>query len=61
MKTINDFNFEYKDGYYLIQEKRITEGNYWNDKFWGVCLKSNQGQNHLGKLLMNIREEIENG
>lgn len=31
MKTINDFNFEYKDGYYLIQEKRITkEGReYW--------------------------------
>ena len=31
MKTINDFNFEYKDGYYLIQEKRITEEGreYW--------------------------------
>ena len=31
MKTINDFNFEYKDGYYLVQEKRITEEGreYW--------------------------------
>lgn len=34
MKTINDFNFEYKDGYYLIQEKRITEEGreYWTPR-----------------------------
>lgn len=36
----------------------IQEGNWWNDKFWGVCLKTNIGENNLGKLLMKIRGEI---
>ena len=36
----------------------IQEGNMWNDKFWGVCLKTGHGSNHLGKLLMKIREDI---
>lgn len=34
----------------------IIEGNWWNDTFWGVC--NNQGQNHLGKLLMELRDEL---
>lgn len=37
----------------------IQEGNYWNDKFWGVCLKTGLGQNNLGKLLMQVRREIQ--
>ena len=36
----------------------IQEGNYWNDKFWGVCLKTGEGENYLGKLLMQVRKEI---
>jgi hypothetical protein len=34
MKAINDFNFEYKNGYYLIQEKRTTEEGreYWTPR-----------------------------
>lgn len=34
MKTVNDFSFEYKNGYYLIQEKRITEEGreYWTPR-----------------------------
>ena len=37
--------------------ENIQEGNFWNDKFWGVCLKSNpnEGENHLGRLIMHIR------
>ena len=38
--------------------KMIQEGNYWNDKYWGVCLKTGEGDNHLGKLLMKVRENI---
>ena len=38
----------------------IQEGNYWNDVFWGVCLKTDIGENNLGKLLMQVREEIKN-
>lgn len=33
----------------------IQEGNNWNDKFWGICLKTNKGENNLGKLIMEIR------
>ena len=36
----------------------IQEGNRWNDKFWGVCLKTNKGENHLGKLIMDVRSTL---
>ena len=36
----------------------IQEGNNWNDKFWGVCLKTNKGENNLGKLIMEIRNTL---
>jgi len=41
----------------LIQTGNSTliEGNYWNDKYWGMCLKSCEGENNLGRLLMHIR------
>lgn len=32
----------------------IQEDNCWNDTFWGVC--NGVGENHLGKLLMEIRD-----
>jgi ribA/ribD-fused uncharacterized protein len=35
----------------------LEEGNYWNDTFWGVSLKTGKGQNHLGQLLEQVREE----
>lgn len=39
----------------------LIEGNWWNDKFWGVCLKTNKGDNFLGEILMGIRKEIQDG
>jgi ribA/ribD-fused uncharacterized protein len=36
----------------------IQEGNMWNDKFWGVCLKTGKGQNILGKLIMEKRDSL---
>jgi len=36
----------------------IQEGNMWNDKFWGVCLKTGEGMNHLGRMIMDIRRDI---
>jgi ribA/ribD-fused uncharacterized protein len=35
---------------------KIIEGNSWNDTFWGVC--KGIGENNLGKLLMNIRDDL---
>lgn len=34
----------------------LEEGNTWGDTFWGVC--GGKGENHLGKLLMEIRSTI---
>jgi len=33
----------------------LEEGNYWKDTFWGICpVGSGIGQNHLGKILMEL-------
>lgn len=37
-------------------EEELIEGNDWGDTFWGVC--AGLGQNHLGRLLMQIRGEL---
>ena len=34
----------------------LIEGNTWGDRFWGVY--QGVGENHLGKILMQIREEV---
>jgi ribA/ribD-fused uncharacterized protein len=34
----------------------LIEGNTWGDTFWGVC--DGIGENHLGNLLMQIRESL---
>lgn len=36
----------------------LEEGNTWNDTFWGVSLKTGRGRNHLGRILMKVREEL---
>ena len=40
--------------------QEIVEGNYWHDNFWGVCFCGLccDGQNTLGRLLMEIRHEL---
>lgn len=34
----------------------LAENNNWNDTFWGIC--DGRGQNQLGKLLMQVRDEL---
>jgi ribA/ribD-fused uncharacterized protein len=34
----------------------LREENNWNDRFWGTC--KGIGQNHLGQILMRIRDEL---
>lgn len=40
-------------------QRTISEGNYWNDDYWGVNLKTNRGLNLLGKMIMDIRSDLE--
>lgn len=37
-------------------DAELIEGNTWGDTYWGVC--DGVGQNKLGKLLMQVREEL---
>lgn len=37
-------------------DREISEGNWWGDTYWGVF--NGSGQNFLGKLLMEIREDL---
>lgn len=38
-------------------DQELQEGNNWNDTFWGVSLRTGNGKNNLGKILMRIRDE----
>ena len=38
-------------------DQPLIEGNTWGDRFWGVC--GGTGMNHLGRLLMEVREELQ--
>lgn len=56
-----------KFGHFGLQEKLLAtgnvtliEGNNWHDRFFGVCscerCKNRGGKNHLGQILMEVRE-----
>ena len=40
------------------EDAELVEGNTWGDRFWGVDIESGEGENHLGKLLMETRDKI---
>lgn len=51
------FNYETYANLLLSTENAyLEETNTWGDTFWGVC--NGVGQNNLGKLLMQIRDEL---
>lgn len=49
----------------LIQtgDAELIEGNAWHDNYWGNCTcekcKSIEGRNHLGKILMQVRKQLQ--
>lgn len=51
-------NKELGDKLLATGEAILMEGNLWGDTFWGVDLKSGIGKNHLGKILMAVRETL---
>ena len=52
----NDDHFGYRQKLVNTGDSYIEEGNKHHDTFWGVC--NGIGENHLGKLIMEIREEL---
>ena len=39
-------------------DRYIEETNNWSDIFWSVDYLSGNGENNLGKILMDIRSKI---
>lgn len=37
---------------------RLVEGNTWGDTYWGIDVRTGEGENMLGKLLEIVREGI---
>lgn len=50
------FGSELADRLVATGGAKIVEENDWGDEFWGVC--RGKGDNHLGKLLMEIRDDL---
>jgi len=58
----------FKDKLLATGDQELIEGNYYHDVFYGVCngkcrkgLHTPFGDNHLGKLIMKIRDELRRG
>lgn len=47
---------DYLAGLARTGDAELIEGNTWGDRFWGVD-ETGVGENHLGKLLMDVRAE----
>lgn len=52
------YNIELQNKLLATYPDELIEGNNWNDTFWGKC--NNIGENWLGKILMEVRENIFN-
>lgn len=55
----------FRDKLLATGDQELIEGNSWHDVFYGVCNgkckkgpHSSYGDNHLGKLIMKIRDEL---
>lgn len=40
-------------------DAELVEGNNWHDVYWGVDLRTDEGENHLGKILMALRQDFQ--
>lgn len=50
-------NPELREALLQTGTQELIEGNHWGDTFWGVDDKRG-GQNHLGRLLMELRGSL---
>jgi predicted NAD-dependent protein-ADP-ribosyltransferase YbiA (DUF1768 family)/O-acetyl-ADP-ribose deacetylase (regulator of RNase III) len=54
LKLKFDQNEELKEKLIELSNYKIEEKNDWKDRYWGIY--NNEGENHLGKILMDIRD-----
>lgn len=51
-------NEEMKQKLLATEGYELIEGNWWHDYYWGKDLETEVGENKLGEILMNIRDNI---
>ena len=51
-------NPELREKLLATGDLELQEGNTWHDTFWGVNVKTGKGENHMGRLLMQLRQEF---
>lgn len=52
-------NPDLRDMLLATDDQYLVEGNDWGDRFWGVDpIGSDNGQNHLGLILMHVRDRL---
>ena len=56
VRTKFNQNLDIKQRLIETNDAILIEGNNWHDYYWGVC--AGKGENHLGKILMKIRNEF---
>lgn len=60
MMDVNWFKFASNDALKRLlletEDAELVENNNWSDRYWGVC--NGVGENNLGKILMQIRDEL---
>jgi ribA/ribD-fused uncharacterized protein len=49
-------NGDHKESLLVTGDAYLEETNSWGDVYWGVC--KGTGENNLGKILMQIRDEL---
>jgi ribA/ribD-fused uncharacterized protein len=52
------FNQDLKNKLLNTKDLYLEETNWWGCVYWGVC--NNTGENNLGKILMNVRNQLRN-
>ena len=61
-KFTNNDALHLKEKLLKTGNEELVEGNMWHDNYWGNCTcekcKNIEGQNKLGKILMEIRKEL---
>lgn len=62
LRLMYDLNYqkfykpEFREKLLATGNAHIEEGNNWGDTFWGTV--DGVGENHLGKIIMHIREDL---
>ena len=54
-------NEDLKEKLLATGDLELIEGNHWGDIFWGQNNTTWNGENHLGKILMQLRDELRHG